>query len=69
MRSTSSNYGDVYARCEQLIELLHERHTIAELCIKTGRNYRTVYRDVIRLLNLGYKVKNDITHYWIDFKN
>lgn len=69
MKSTSSTYEAIYARCEQLIELLHQPHTIRQLCTKTGQNYRTVYRDIIRLLNLGYKVKNDTTKYWIDFNN
>lgn len=69
MKSPNSTYEEIYARLEQLIALLHDRHTINELCSKTGGNYRIVYRDIIRLLNLGYKVKNDTTHYWIDFKS
>lgn len=67
MKSTSSTYEAIYARCEALIELLHQPHTIAQLCKKTGHNYRTVYRDLTRLLNLGYKLKNNLTTYWIDF--
>lgn len=67
MKSTSSTYEAIYARCEALIELLHEPHTIAQLCTKTGHNYRTVYRDLTRLLNLGYKLKNNLSTYWIDF--
>jgi hypothetical protein len=67
MKSTSSTYEAIYARCEKLIELLHEPHTIAQLCTKTGQNYRTVYRDLTRLLNLGYKLKNNLNTYWIDF--
>lgn len=67
MQSTTGTYEQIYARCEKLIELLHEPHTIALLCTKTGHNYRTVYRDLTRLLNLGYKLKNNLSTYWIDF--
>lgn len=67
MSSSKSSYEEIYARCEQIIELLHQRQTIRQICTKTGHNYRTVYRDIIRLINLGYKVKNDTTYYWIDF--
>lgn len=67
MKSPTSTYEEIYARLEQLIILLQERHTIAELCTKTNLEYKVVYRDIIRLLNLGYPVKNDITHYWIEF--
>lgn len=67
MKSTKSTYEAIYARCEALIDLLHDPHTIAHLCTKTGQNYRTVYRDLARLLNLGYKVKNNLNTYWIDF--
>lgn len=69
MKSTSSNYEAIYARCEKLIDLLHEPHTIAQLCTKTGQNYRTVYRDLARLMNLGYKVKNKLNIYWIESNN
>lgn len=66
MKSPTSTYEEIYARLEQLIILLQERHTIADLCTKTGFEYKVVYRDLIRLLNLGYPLKNDITHYWLE---
>lgn len=66
VRSTKSNFGGITKRLETIAELLREPHTVRELCNVTGYHYRTVYRDIMRLIFLGYKIKNNYTKYYID---
>jgi DNA-binding IclR family transcriptional regulator len=63
--ATKSNYEGIMIRLMALEKMLKKPITIREICEQTGWNYRTVYRDIFKLINLGYKVQNKLKKYWI----
>jgi len=63
--ATKSNFEGIQDRLWKLQRMLKKPITIREICDETGWNYRTVYRDILKLIHLGHKVQNKLTRYWI----
>lgn len=64
MRVTSGE--TVYERTHRVLMVLDRRRTVREISDMTGLEYRMVYRCIARLISLGFDVRNDLRHYWVE---
>lgn len=56
----------VYERTHRVLMVLDRRRTVREISEMTGLEYRMVYRCIARLISLGFDVRNDLRHYWVE---
>ena len=63
--ATKSNYEGIAKRMTLLLSIMTEPMTVAQLAKKTETDVRTIYRDIARLINLGYTIEIEKGHYWI----
>lgn len=64
--ATHSNYEGIQKRILTMLPMLEQPITIQQLMKAMDENYRTVYRDLSRIANLGYNLKNNKSLYWIE---
>lgn len=70
IRTTKSNWLGIKARLDKIADhILENPLTINQIAEFINGNPRTTYRDILKLMKLGYPVQNNKGHYWIPKPN
>lgn len=67
---TKSNWLGIKGRLDKIaLHIADNPLTIEQIAEHIDGNKRTTYRDILKLIRLGYPVQNNKGHYWIPTPN